>query len=327
MRIGRALQVRDAGLGGQERAARVDLMHQIVALHVGGLGPVSWIAEALLTQMSMPPNAATVLLDRVVDVGLVAHVDDQRQRLAAGLLDLLGGGVDGAGQVLVRLGGLGGDGDVGAVAGGAQRDRQADAAAAPVTNRVLLERVESMGVSPLEARRGARDFHILIAIRMASTPTLLLVRSCAPKVTGFRTTVAERVEMVSSVVECAESRAFRRHALCKPGCGLASGAVHVVRPPRFREFARARHPARARAGRDDGDLQPAIRLDVVRQTVPTATGGALPAIQVTFSLLIVLQTCAFAVPGLADRSLRARVSDRAWAALTGLGWVRRRSAA
>ena len=91
--------------------------------------PVSWIAEALLTQMSMPPNAATVFSTAVVDVGLVAHVDDQRQRLAAGVLDLLGGGVDGAGQVLVRLGGLGGDGDVGAVPGGAQGDGQADAAA------------------------------------------------------------------------------------------------------------------------------------------------------------------------------------------------------
>ena len=89
-----------------------------------------------------------------------------------------------------------------------------------------------------------------------------------PKVTGFRTTVAERVEIVSSVVECAESRAFRRHALCKPGCGLASGAVHVVRPPRFREFARARHPARARARRDDGDLEPAIRVDAVPPVLP-----------------------------------------------------------
>ena len=61
----------------------------------------------------------------------------QRQRLAAGVLDLLGGGVDGARQSRMRLGGLGGDRDIGAVAGGAQRDGQADAAAAPVTNRVL----------------------------------------------------------------------------------------------------------------------------------------------------------------------------------------------
>ena len=38
MLIGGALQMRDAGLGRQERAARVDLVHQVIALHVGGFG-------------------------------------------------------------------------------------------------------------------------------------------------------------------------------------------------------------------------------------------------------------------------------------------------
>ena len=68
------------------------------------------------------------LVDRLLDVGLVADVDDERQRLAAGALDVLGGGVDGAGELRVRLGGLGRDRDIGAVAGGAQSDRQPDAA-------------------------------------------------------------------------------------------------------------------------------------------------------------------------------------------------------
>ena len=63
------------------------------------------------------------------DVGFVADVDDQRQRLAAGLFDFLGGGVDRAGQFRIGIGGLGGNRDVGAVARGAQRDRQANAAA------------------------------------------------------------------------------------------------------------------------------------------------------------------------------------------------------
>ena len=71
--------------------------------------------------MSMPPKRATALSSAALTMHLVAHVDHQRQRLAAGALDLLGGGVDGARQLRVRFGGLGGDRDVGAVAGGAQR--------------------------------------------------------------------------------------------------------------------------------------------------------------------------------------------------------------
>jgi hypothetical protein len=50
--------------------------------------------------------------------------------VAAGLLDRRRGRVDGARQLGVRFGGLGEQRDVGAVAGGAHRDRLADAAAA-----------------------------------------------------------------------------------------------------------------------------------------------------------------------------------------------------
>ena len=70
------------------------------------------------------------LRDGVRDGVGVAHVADDRQRLPAGRLDLLGGGVDRAGQLRVGLGGLGQQRHVGAVAGRAQRDREADAAAA-----------------------------------------------------------------------------------------------------------------------------------------------------------------------------------------------------
>ena len=59
---------------------------------------------------------------------LVADVDGKRQRLAAGALDLLGGGVDRALQLRMRRFGLGRDRDIGAVARGAQRNRKADAA-------------------------------------------------------------------------------------------------------------------------------------------------------------------------------------------------------
>src|SRR5665213_3889362 len=49
---------------------------------------------------------------------------------AAGGADFVSGGVDGALELRLRLGGLGGDRDIGAIARGAQRDRQSDPAAA-----------------------------------------------------------------------------------------------------------------------------------------------------------------------------------------------------
>ena len=61
---------------------------------------------------------------------VVADVADDRQRAAAGRLDLLGRRVDRALELGVRLGGLRDQRDVRAVARGAQRDREADAAAA-----------------------------------------------------------------------------------------------------------------------------------------------------------------------------------------------------
>ena len=68
------------------------------------------------------------LVERVLHHGFVAHIDNQRQRLAAGALDLFGSGIDGAVKLWMRLGGFRRDGDIGAVARGAQRDRKPDAA-------------------------------------------------------------------------------------------------------------------------------------------------------------------------------------------------------
>jgi hypothetical protein len=75
---------------------------------------------------------ATEVLDRGVDGALyvlfLAHVTHHRDALAARGFDVGDGGVDGAGQLGVRLGRLGQQHDVGAVFGGPQRDRQPDAA-------------------------------------------------------------------------------------------------------------------------------------------------------------------------------------------------------
>ncbi len=90
---------------------------------------VRLMALALLTQISMPPNSATVFSIAVHHLRLIPDVAQHRQRLAAGGADVVGRGVDGALQSRMRLGGLGGDRDIGAVARGAQRNRQPNAAA------------------------------------------------------------------------------------------------------------------------------------------------------------------------------------------------------
>ena len=70
------------------------------------------------------------LVERVFHRRFVAHIDGERQRLAAGLFDLCGGGVDGAFELGMRIDGLGGDRDIGAVGGGFERDGEPDAARA-----------------------------------------------------------------------------------------------------------------------------------------------------------------------------------------------------
>ena len=89
---------------------------------------VSEMALALLTTISMPPKCAAVLSIASFTVDFVADVDDERQRLAARLLDCFGRGVDGAGKLRMWFDGLGCDCDIGAVAGGAKPNRQPDAA-------------------------------------------------------------------------------------------------------------------------------------------------------------------------------------------------------
>lgn len=77
--------------------------------------------------MCVSVDKLTVALrDRVV----VAHIAHDRQRLTAGLADPLGGGVDGALELGMGRIGLRQQRDVRAVARGAKRDREADAAAA-----------------------------------------------------------------------------------------------------------------------------------------------------------------------------------------------------
>ena len=115
-------QLRDALLRDQEGAARVDLVHQVVALHRRGQRAGEADGAGIVHQDVDAAELGHGLGHRLVDALFVADVAGQRQGLAAGLLDFLGGGEDRAGQTWIGLHGLGRDGNVGAVARGAERD-------------------------------------------------------------------------------------------------------------------------------------------------------------------------------------------------------------
>ena len=103
-------------------------MHEIKTLHVGRLrirqrnraGVVDYDIDAAERRESF--------IERGADLCFVPNVDGQRQRLAASLLDLVGGGEDRAGKFWMGLNRLRGNGDVRAVARGLEANREPDAA-------------------------------------------------------------------------------------------------------------------------------------------------------------------------------------------------------
>jgi hypothetical protein len=105
-------------------------LHEVIALQRQRLG-AGQVDRARVVHAHVD---AAEPLDRVGDGRrhrvLVADVADDRERRPARLLDLRRGGEHRAREARVRLGRLGDQRDVGAVAGGAQRNRQPDAAAA-----------------------------------------------------------------------------------------------------------------------------------------------------------------------------------------------------
>ena len=133
--------MRDACLADDERAARVDVLHQVVALHLQGLGAGQVDRARVVHAHVDPTEALHRLLDGREHLFLVADVAHDRQCAPAGLLDLLGGGEDGALEARVGLGGLRDQGHVRAVARGPEGDRETDPAApAGDEQRPALER-------------------------------------------------------------------------------------------------------------------------------------------------------------------------------------------
>ena len=168
------------------------------------------------------------LVDGRLHLLLEADVAHERQRLAAGRLDLLGRRVDGAFELGVRLGRLGGDGDVGAVARRPQRDGEADAAAgAGDEQRLALERCHGVP-SPASADRRLVQ---LVAARGDPPPAAG---------SGASSACAERGS--------AGTQRSRRHRRAPRRRQPAPPAHGVITHRDWRPGCRARSPAPSAAG-------------------------------------------------------------------------------
>ena len=120
--------MRNGAFRHHEGAARVDLMHQIEAAHVSISDWRALDGARIVDHDVEAAERCDGPLGRASHLRLVAHIDRDRQRISAGFDDLLSGGEDGAGQLRMRLVGLSGDDNIGAVARGAQRNGKPDAA-------------------------------------------------------------------------------------------------------------------------------------------------------------------------------------------------------
>ena len=141
VRVRGLLEVRDARLRHQERAARVDLVHQVEPLHVGGERAGQLDGAGVIDADVDAAEPLERLLHRLCDLRLLADVAQHRQRLASRRFDLVRRRVDRARQLRMRLRGLRRDRHVRAVLRSAQRDRQPDPARpARDENRLAFQR-------------------------------------------------------------------------------------------------------------------------------------------------------------------------------------------
>ena len=128
MTAARAAQEGQGGLGADKEGAGVNLLHQIEALDRSILDVGEADGAGVVHEGVEPAEGLLDGGERVGDLDLVAHIHLQRQRLPAERADLVGDGVDGPGQRGMRHGGFGGDDEVGAGAGGGERNGATDAA-------------------------------------------------------------------------------------------------------------------------------------------------------------------------------------------------------
>ena len=193
-------------------APRIDLLHQIEALHVGlqragqrnGAGIVDADIDAA--------ESCDGLSDRIDDLLLKSDIADDRQRLAARLLDLVGGRIDRAGQFRIGFGRLGGNGDIRAVFCGAQRNREPDAAARAGDEQRLagedswaspsdrLVPIDAVGIRSCVRRvpRARRQFRWarLSPVAMPKLPLVILARNSAGNTSTARFGVGAQREQL-----------------------------------------------------------------------------------------------------------------------------------
>ena len=149
------------------------------------------IAEALLTTMSIPPNRSTVSAHRALNVVLLRGRRRRRPAPGRRRLDLRRSGVDRALQPRVGLVGLGQQGDVRAVLGGATRDRQPDAAA-PARHEDRPPGQRLLGGAHAAVSRRSEAIRGYGAARGVRRPPLTEVRSRRVAGDGVELAVQER---------------------------------------------------------------------------------------------------------------------------------------
>jgi hypothetical protein len=128
VRIDGLLQVGEAGLGTEEGAPGVHLVHQVVALEVGVQGAGEGDGAGIVHQDVQAAEGRHGLGHGGQHQVLGAHVADDGQGPPARRLHLRRGAEHRPRQPGVGRRGLAEDGDVGAVPGGPQGDGEADAA-------------------------------------------------------------------------------------------------------------------------------------------------------------------------------------------------------
>ncbi|MCY1302962.1 hypothetical protein D9M70_526480 [compost metagenome] len=129
MAAGALLEIGQGGLAADHHRAGVDLVHQVEALGIQVLDAREADGAGVVDQGIDAAEVRSGLGHGLTHRVLVAHVQLQGQGLAAGRFHFLRHAEDGARELGMGLGALGGDDDVGAIGGGVQGDLAADAAA------------------------------------------------------------------------------------------------------------------------------------------------------------------------------------------------------
>ncbi|MNQ75474.1 hypothetical protein D3C85_902740 [compost metagenome] len=129
MAAGALLEVGQGGLAADHHRAGVDLVHQVEAFGLQVLDAGEADGAGIVDQGVDAAEVRGGLGHGFTHRVLVAHVQLQGQGLAASGFDFLRHAEDGAGELGMGLGALGGDDDIGAIGCGVQGDLAADAAA------------------------------------------------------------------------------------------------------------------------------------------------------------------------------------------------------